>query len=192
MSLPPQILWFYEMAPIKIVCSQLTRGQTTICLLLNSLQYLNTTLWKGFLLHLSQAWSNALAWTTLLSWGPLARQWWETPASPLDLLSLLSVLSWDQCRADWSRSRLQGPKCQPRADGTPGNAGLELQQLIRRNIWCWELSKASTPLKCLWVRGERLDLSMRVLLLRSKTTSLPFHPSPPQCPWQGKTNRMAT
>lgn len=158
------------MAPIKIVSSQLTRGQTTICLLLKSRQYLNITFWKGSLLHLRQAWSNALGWTTLLSWGPLARKWWETPASPLDALSSPRVLSWAQWQ--W-QSWLQRPEWQPQAGGTPGTAGLELQQLIRGSIWCWELSKVSTPLKCLWVTGERLDLSTRVLLLRSKTASLP-------------------
>lgn len=96
MSLPPQILGSYEMAPIKIVCSQLMRGQTIICLLLSSLQYLNTTFSKELLLPLSQAWSNALGWTTLPSWGPLARKWWETPASLLDLLSSPCVPSWAQ------------------------------------------------------------------------------------------------
>lgn len=95
MSLPPQILWFYETAPIKIVCSQLMRGQTAICLLLNSLQYLNTFS-KGLLLHLSQAWSNALGWSTLLIWGLLVRKWWQTPDSPIDLHSSPSVLSWGQ------------------------------------------------------------------------------------------------
>lgn len=151
------------MVPLKMVCFQLMRGRTTICLLLNSPQYLNITSWKGLLLHLSQAWSDALGWTTLLSWGPLARKWWETPASLLDPLSSPCVLPWDQWQ--W-QSWLEQEQ----------TAGTQVPATSRWHTWHCRTGVAAADQKYLML-GTVKSFHSSKMLMSNRRKAWPLHES---------------
>lgn len=129
---------------------------------------------------------------TLLNWGPLTRsdgkhQLHHYTCSPHRLWQWQSWLKQEQAARTQADARTQDPSRWHTWHCRTGVAAAD-----QRSIWCWELSKASPPLKCPWKAGERLDLSTRVLLFRRQHPCHFAQPLPPHCPWQCKTNRMAT